>query len=177
MDILSELRSLHRGVEDSARASVSSWKNAAITILGASIMFVGLTLASAPAYSYQLLEGSLFYLDEGLIALTDLLYHSSGGLAVALTLLYSVVGGMAIYNIFGQIQMRSAGGIKQTGLLSPGLLVAGCAGCGAGLLGFMGFAGAIAALPFQGNLVRLAGIGLLLYFLGRSGDPAKCDFD
>lgn len=56
-------------------------------------------------------------------------------------------------------------------------LVAGCASCGAGVLGALGFVGAMAALPFDGNLLRVGGIGLLLLFLGRAGDPRTCSVD
>ncbi|MFC6730566.1 hypothetical protein ACFQDG_18090, partial [Natronoarchaeum mannanilyticum] len=54
---------------------------------------------------------------------------------------------------------------------------AGCASCGAGVLGALGFVGAMAALPFDGNLLRVGGIALLLFFLGRAGDPQTCSID
>jgi len=44
----------------------------------------------------------------------------------------------------------------------------------AGVLGALGFVGAMAALPFDGNLLRVGGIALLLFFLGRAGDPRTC---
>lgn len=59
----------------------------------------------------------------------------------------------------------------------PGVVAAGCASCGAGVLGALGFVGTMAALPYDGNLLRVGGIVLLLFFLGRAGDPRTCSID
>jgi hypothetical protein len=71
---------------------------------------------------------------------------------------------------------RRRGASTALGVL-PGFLAAGCASCGAGVLGALGFVGAMAALPFEGNLLRLGGIVLLVFFLGRTGDPRTCSID
>ncbi|NHN49282.1 hypothetical protein G9464_17045 [Halostella sp. JP-L12] len=97
--------------------------------------------------------------------------------AVVIVATYVVLTGIAVSNALALVQRarrRSASTI--VGVL-PGLLAAGCASCGAGVLGALGFVGAMAALPFDGNLLRLGGIALLLFFLGRAGDPRTCSLD
>jgi hypothetical protein len=64
--------------------------------------------------------------------------------------------------------------IAHPGAFLPGFLVAGCASCGVGLLAAFGFTGALAALPFNGNLVKLGGILVMTGLLHRSGNPKVC---
>lgn len=158
------------------KASIQNWKAVLLTSAGIFITFSAMILASFPSYSYQLLSTSPLYLSTALTALSENLMASAGIEALILTLIYSVVAGVAFTNLAYQLKYQG-GGLKNIGLMSPGLLVSGCAGCGAGLLGLFGFVGALAVLPFEGNLVRLGGIGLMIFFLGKTGDPKTCNLN
>lgn len=167
---------LMAGFGQAFRASIRSHKAFSITFASALLMFVLLVLSSFPEYSYQLVAANPLLIFTAVAALTGNLSASSGVLAVFLTIIYSIVGGVAISNLVDQFRLQSSG-VKEAGLLSPGLVVSGCAGCGAGVLGLVGLGGALASLPFQGNLVRAGGILLLVFFLGRTGDPTKCSVE
>lgn len=99
-----------------------------------------------------------------------------GGLAgLGLKIVYSVLIGITMVN-FG-IQLSQKNLSKETlGAMLPGFIAGGC-GCGIGILGLLGIAGAVTALPFQGNMVILAGMLLMIYSLNEMGDPEKCDID
>jgi hypothetical protein len=161
-------------LQDSIKASVESTGLLLSTLLIMATLYATMILASFPAYSIQLLGNNLLYFPTAMEALTVNLYASSGLLAVILTVLYSITGGVAITNLFQQLKFKGLN-LKNAASLSPGIIVSGCAGCGAGVLGLAGLTGALTLLPFKGNLIRLGGIGLLVYFLGKSGDPKKCE--
>lgn len=92
-----------------------------------------------------------------------------------LKIIYSLLIGVTMVN-FG-IQLSQKNLSKETlGAMLPGFIAGGC-GCGIGMLGILGIAGAVTALPFQGNLVILAGMLLMTYSLNEMGDPEKCDID
>jgi len=133
-----------------------------------------LILSSFPTYSMQMLSSDLGYLDEAVLALTANTFESIGAIGLGLTVVYAAVTGIALTTAIGRI--RHAGGVSARGLSSilPGLLASGCASCGAGLLGTLGFVGALSTLPFDGNLLRLAGLVLLVAYLSRLGDPRYC---
>jgi hypothetical protein len=144
------------------------------TVGFAAVTYALLILSSFPTYSMQMLAAGPGYLDDAVVALTANTYASVGALALALTVVYAVVTGIAITTAIGRI--RHAGVVSARGLSSvlPGLLASGCASCGAGLLGTLGFVGALSTLPFDGNLLRLAGLLLLVAYLSRLGDPRYC---
>jgi hypothetical protein len=158
------------------KASFQDHKAVSVTLLGAALTFSAMILASFPSYSFQLLSRSPLYFLTALTALSENLVASAGIEALTLTGLYSIVAGIAFTNLAYQMKYQR-GGLKNAGLMSPGLIVSGCAGCGAGFLGLIGFAGALTLLPFKGNLVRLGGILLIIFFLGKSGDPKKCNLE
>lgn len=146
--------------------------------LGAAVVavvtYVGLVLSSFPAYSAQMLGADLGYLDDAVLALTANTYASIGPFGLGLVVAYAVLTGVALTNVATQLRMQDVSGVRDLLGVVPGLLASGCASCGAGVLGLLGFAGALAAMPFDGNLLRLGGIVLLLFFLARSGDPRSC---
>ncbi len=121
----------------------------------------------------QTLSYGLSYLDEAILTSLSNLYIE-GGLSFGLTVVYSLLGGIALTNMAVQL---SSGGVELSGLggILPGFLAAGCASCGVGLTGFLGIAGATALLPFGGDLVKTAGILLMLYSLYVFGDPEICE--
>lgn len=169
MSILKKLR-------EALKAAVETKKAAAISITSAVVLLTSMILLSFPNYSYQLLSTDLFYFFTAFKALSINLHESAGLTGVVLTIAYSLIGGMAVTNLIQQLKFQGAG-LKNSGLLAPGIILSGCAGCGAGVLGLIGLTGALAFLPFEGNLFRLGGIVLIIYFLGKTGHPKKCDVE
>lgn len=137
------------------------------------VIFVLLVLSSFPEYSYQMLGYGLGYIPVAFEALLTNMSRTVGLSSIILTGIYSVAVAAAI--VHGYLHLKFHGlELKGLASIGPGLIATGCAGCGAGILGFAGFFGALAFLPLQGDLVKLAGIGLLIFFLGSSGSPEKC---
>lgn len=134
-----------------------------------------ITLSSFPEYSVQILSFDLFYLPEAVSALTMNTYQGAGLLGVVLVVIYAVFTGVAIVNLTALIRAKGWHGAVGAGSMTPALFIGGCAGCGAGLLGLVGMFGALAIFPFDGNLVRLGGIVLLVVFLTKTGNPRTCD--
>ncbi|MFC3478082.1 hypothetical protein [Halobacterium litoreum] len=150
-------------------------------VLGASVAaavaYGVLVLSAFPSYTAQMVRADVAYVDDALVALSENTAATAGTVGFALVVLYALTTGVAVVAAVGQLRygdQSGAGGV--TGVL-PGLVASGCASCGAGLLGLFGFAGALAALPFHGNLLRFAGIAVLVWFLARTGDPRNCSVD
>jgi hypothetical protein len=142
----------------------------AVTLLAYSL----LVLSTFPQFTIQLLARNPADLPYGVAALTRETYLSVGWLGLLLVVAYALLTGIAATHaitLFRRARRTSASTVLG---VVPGFLAAGCASCGAGVLGALGFVGAMAALPFEGNLLRLGGILLLLFFLGRTGDPQTC---
>ena len=146
--------------------------------LGAAVVavvtYVALVLSSFPEYSAQMLTAGFGYLDDAVLALTANTYATIGPFGLGLIVMYAVLTGVALTNVVTQLRLQDVSGVRDLLGVVPGLLASGCASCGAGVLGLLGFAGALAAMPYEGNLLRLGGIALLLFFLARSGDPRAC---
>lgn len=134
-----------------------------------------------PSAAAAAVDASIGTFDDLLVEFTVGLYVSAGWLGVALTILYAMLSGIAIVVVSGSIR-ESRNGVgdedrSSIGSLvgvTPGVLAAGCASCGAGFLSVVGLAGAYALVPFEGNLIRLLGIVVLLAALARTGDPRTC---
>jgi hypothetical protein len=136
-----------------------------------------LVLSTFPQFTIQLLTRNPTDVFYAVASLTRETYLSVGWLGLGLVAAYALLTGVAVTNavtLFRRARRRGAS--TALGVL-PGFLAAGCASCGAGVLGALGFVGAMAALPFEGNLLRLGGIVLLVFFLGRTGDPRTCSID
>ena len=153
--------------------------NGRLVLAGAAtaLTYAALILSTFPSFSVQLLvrnPADLFY---GVATLTRETYRSVGWVGLGLIVGYALLAGVAVTHAV--TLYRRARRTNTSTLLGivPGFLAAGCAGCGAGVLGALGFVGAMAMLPFDGNLLRLAGVTLLLFFLGRNGDPRTCAID
>jgi hypothetical protein len=141
-----------------------------VTVLAYSV----LVLSTFPPFTVQLLTRNPADLPYGIAALTRETYLSVGWLGLLLVVTYALLTGIAATHaiaLFRRARRTSAS--TMLGVV-PGFLAAGCASCGAGVLGALGFVGAMAALPFEGNLLRLGGILMLLFFLGRTGNPQTC---
>ena len=133
-----------------------------------------LILSSFPTYAAQLLSADAGYIDEALLALTANTYQTTGASGLALIVAYAMATGVALTVALGRVRVAGRNGARGVSAVLPGLLASGCASCGAGVLGLLGFAGALATLPFDGSLLRLAGCLLLFAYLARVGDPRQC---
>jgi hypothetical protein len=149
-------------------------RRALATATAAAAAYCLLVLTAFPGYTSQLLRADVTYLDDALVALSANTAATAGVVGIGLVAVYALVTGVAVVVAAGQLRFDggSAGG-GVSGVL-PGLVASGCASCGAGVLGALGFAGALAALPFHGNLLRVAGLAVLVWFLARAGDPSTC---
>jgi hypothetical protein len=145
--------------------------------VGTGATYVVLVLSSFPQFSVQVLVNNPADIVYAVSALTREVYLSTGAVGLALVVWYAVLTGVAATNALALVRRaRRRGASTVVGVL-PGVLAAGCAGCGAGVLGALGFVGVMAVLPYDGNLLRVGGIVLLLFFLGRAGDPRTCSLD
>jgi hypothetical protein len=166
-----------RDLHDALGYPLTSNARLLVTAVVTGATYVVLVLSSFPQFSVQVLATDPTDVGYAVTALTREVYLTTGYLGLALVAAYAVLTGIAVTNALALVQRarrRSASTI--VGVL-PGLLAAGCASCGAGVLGALGLVGAMAALPFDGNLLRIGGIGLLLFFLGRAGDPRTCSLN
>jgi len=142
--------------------------------LATAVTYAVLVLSTFPGFTVQALASDPTDLFYAVAALTRETYLTVGWVGLGLVATYAVLAGVALTNAVALLgRARRTGASTVLGVV-PGVLAAGCASCGAGVLGALGFVGAMAALPFQGNLLRLGGIALLLFFLGRTGDPLTC---
>lgn len=105
------------------------------------------------------------------------IYESSGLVPIGMNVVYAVLTGIAITNMIAQLRMLQIGSLSNIGGIIPGLFAAGCASCGPGLFAIFGVTGAVSFIPFQGTVLRVAGIGIFLLFLGFAGDPRECRID
>ncbi|MFC6965095.1 hypothetical protein ACFQJ8_26865 [Halocatena marina] len=104
----------------------------------------------------------------------DTTFIEYGWTPIVLNTVYAMLTGIALTNMIAQLRMLQMGSLTSIGGILPGLFAAGCASCGPGLFVLFGMTGTITLLPFQGTVLRLAGLGMFLFFLGLSGDPHEC---
>jgi len=144
------------------------------TVVFAAATYCLLVLSTFPAYSVQIIGSDVGYLDDTLLALTANTYDTVGAIGLGLTTVYAIVTGVAATTALGRARAVGPAGARGPSSVLPGLLVSGCASCGAGVHGLLGFLGAVATMPLEGNLLRLAGLVLLVGYLSRLGDPRRC---
>lgn len=160
------------GFKDALIASSDSKERIIAAISVSVLTFILLALGGNPEYSIQMFSAGTQYWATAVKDLTVLMY-TTGLKGFIINILYSLLTGVAVVNAAVQLKTNQTAGKGILGL-APGLVASGCAGCGAGLLGFIGLTGALAAMPFEGDLLRFGGIGLIIFFLGKTGDPEKC---
>jgi hypothetical protein len=153
---------------------LTSGRRTLLTVFVAVVTYCLLVLSTFPTYSLQLLGADIGYIDDALLALTGNTYRTTGAVGLGLLVGYALMTGIAVTSALGRIRLAGRPDARGLSAMLPGLLASGCASCGAGLLGLVGFAGALATLPFDGNLLRVAGILLLAAYLARLGDPRQC---
>lgn len=153
---------------------VSSRRRLAGAAVASTLTYVVLILSTFPGMSVQMLAAGPEWFDDTLVLLTQNTLATVGATGLTLVVLYALLTGAAVTVAAGQLVHGDGSGSSTLGGVLPGFVVSGCASCGAGVLGLLGFAGALAAMPFHGNLLRVAGILLLLGFLAHAGDPRHC---
>ncbi|MFP4174437.1 MAG: hypothetical protein ACLFSW_01490 [Halobacteriales archaeon] len=163
-----------KDLTDAVAYPFGSLSRAALALSVAVVMYVVLVLSTMPTYSTQVLSEGVGWFGYVVVSLTETTYRSGGALAVSLVVLYAVLTGVAVVNTVGQLRVAGRSSVGELVGVLPGLLASGCASCGAGLLGFVGLTGALAVLPYDGTLLRVGGLALLVFFLGRAGHPERC---
>lgn len=143
------------------------------TVLISGLFFILLALSTAINYSLQMFSAGIEYWIPAIQFTIRGFYLNSGWTNVILNIIYSTLVGVTITNTYTQFK---ASGLNVGNLsgIAPGMLVAGCAGCGVGLLSLIGMTSLIAYMPFQGVGLKVAGMMLIVYFIGRIGNPKAC---
>lgn len=154
-----------------------TWRGTAGFVFVSFLTYLVLIMSTMPEFSFQMLSNGVGWLGYVVVNLTETTYHTSGVTSVGTLVLYAVLTGIAVVNVGGQIRVVGPSSLKDLTGVVPALVASGCASCGAGLLGLLGFTGALAAMPYDGMLVRVGGLALLLFFLGRAGHPKRCGLD
>ena len=162
-------RDLFQGLNGASR----NWKRGLGTsIIGLFTFF--LTVFSAnPGYSVQMLLSGIEYWQIAFITRFTGMHMNTGLTGIALTLVFSALVGVTMTNTLFQLRMNKIS-FDSLGAI-PGLLAGGCASCGVGVLSLLGLGGVLASMPFQGNLLRLGGVVLLMALIIRTGNPDMCE--
>lgn len=157
----------------SVRQSLQGKKRKALAAFFSSIIFLLFAFTTDIPWHLQTLEAGISYWDNALWNGVVSVYL--GGLfSFILTAIYSVVSGIVLTNVIVQLRNSRISG-KGIGSILPGFVATGCASCGVGLASFIGLTGIAAALPFQGDLIKLLGLILLIYALYEMGNPDVCE--
>ncbi|RKD89039.1 hypothetical protein [Halopiger aswanensis] len=151
-----------------------TWRGTIGFVLVTVATYALLILTTMPEFSIQMLGDGLHWFEYVLVSLTETVYRTDGWTGLAVVVLYALLSGVAVVNAVAQFRFVGTSSLADLTGIVPGLLASGCASCGAGLLGVLGFAGGLAVLPYDGALLRVGGLGLLLFFLGRAGHPERC---
>ncbi len=161
-----------KDLKEGLAGSVSSWKRALGTFTVGFLAFSIAILSANPQYSWQMLNSGIEFWSIAVITRLSGVLATSGYTGVLLTVLFSVLVGVTMTNTLIQLRMNKLD-FSSLGAL-PGFLAGGCASCGVGVLSLLGFGGVLASMPFQGNLLRLGGVILLLALITRTGNPDTC---
>ncbi|QLG48375.1 hypothetical protein [Natrinema halophilum] len=153
-----------------------TWRDTIGLVVLSLAIYVLLILSTMPTFTLQMLGDDFHWVTYVLVSLTETIYRSDGWTGLSIIVLYAVLSGIAVVNAVAQLRAIGPSSLTDLTGIFPGLVASGCASCGAGLLGFLGFAGGIAALPYDGALLRVGGLALLVFFLGRTGHPERCPF-
>lgn len=150
-----------------------TWRGTIGVVLVTVATYVLLIVSTMPEFSLQMLGDGLHWFEYVVVSLTETVYRTNGWTGLGIIVLYALLSGIAVVNVVAQLRIVGLSSLANLSGVVPGLIASGCASCGAGLLGFLGFAGGLAALPYDGTLLRVGGFALLLFFLGRAGHPER----
>ncbi|ELY34368.1 hypothetical protein C500_00497 [Natrialba magadii ATCC 43099] len=172
--IANTITEFNRNLAAAVMYPFETWRGTAGFVIVTGVTYAVLVLSTMPEFTIQMLGDGLHWFDYVLVSLTESVYMTDGVAGLALVVLYALLTGVAVVNAVSQLQIVGLAGVTNLSGVLPGLLASGCASCGAGLLAFLGFAGGLTLLPFDGTLLQLGGLTLLLFFLGRAGHPEQC---
>ncbi|PSG98576.1 MAG: hypothetical protein BRC29_00425 [Nanohaloarchaea archaeon SW_7_43_1] len=163
------LKDLKKGI----KSGFNSGRKTALTVSISILFFILISLSTNIGYSTQMFSAGIEYWLPAISLSVTGLYLNGGVSEIILNLVYSVLIGIIVTNTY--IQFRNSGTrARNFSGIAPGFLIAGCAGCGIGLLNLTGLTGVVAVLPFQGTLIKLTGVILLIYFIADIGKPELC---
>lgn len=145
------------------------------TLVLSVFVFLLMVLSTDVPWHLETLRGGLSYWDDAFLNGVASM-QISGLHTVPLNILYAMLSGTVLTS-FGTSLSSGKLASKELGSVLPGFLATGCASCGVGLAGVIGVTGLAATLPFEGTLVKVAGILLLLYALQSFGKSDVCAID
>lgn len=154
------------------KSSISTKRRAIFTLSSATLIFILMVLGARLTYSMQMLSYSINLFPR---AVKDLFLYNSNNAIRILTVAYALLGGSTL-TVTGLKLKNGSFGVGSLGI-APGFLASGCAGCGVGIVGIIGLSGGLALLPFHGAEILILGIGFLLVYLYRTGNPETCSID
>lgn len=159
-------------VGNSIKFAFKDIRSILITITLSSITFTLLGLTTDIGWHLQTLSYGYGQIPNILLnGFTNI--YLGGYISLIISIIYSIVTGIALTNLISQIKrFRTVG--KSLGTIIPGFAATGCASCGLGLLSLIGFTNTALALPFDGNLLKISAILLLIYALNEMGRPEVC---
>jgi hypothetical protein len=164
-----KFREINEGLKS---AFGDKWKTSS-TVLVSGLFFILLALSTSINYSIQMFSAGLEYWVPAIQFTIRGFYLNGGWTEIILNVIYSGLVGVIMTNTY--TQFRSSGlELENLSGIAPGILVAGCAGCGVGLLSLLGLSGIVLSLPFQGLGLKITGMFILIYFIGRIGNPKTC---
>lgn len=157
----------------SFKTSIRGKNRKASALFFSALIFLLFAFTTDIPWHLQTLKAGIHYWDNAFLnGITSI--YLGGTVSLILTIIYSIVSGVVLTNVFVQLKNSRISG-KGFGSLLPGFAATGCASCGVGLAGFIGLTGIATALPFQGDLLKVGGLALLLYALYEMGDPEICE--
>ena len=160
------------GLRQGLAGALRGWKRALSTASVSLSAFLLTIFSASPQYSVQMLTSGIQYWGLAFSTRLSGLLATSGYPGLFLTALFSALVGVTMTNTVIQLKMNRLD-LSSLGAL-PGFLAGGCASCGVGVLSLLGFGGVLASMPYEGNLLRLGGVLLLLVLISRTGNPETC---
>lgn len=162
------LTKLRQGLAGASRG----WKRVLGTASVSLSAFLLTVFSANPGYSFQMLTSDLEYWSLAFLTRLSGLLATSGYPGLFLTAVFSALVGVTMTNTVVQLRMNKLD-LSSLGAL-PGFLAGGCASCGVGVLSLLGFGGVLASMPYEGNLLRLGGVLMLVALIARTGNPDVC---
>ena len=167
-----DLKAWKKDLKEGLTSSVLNWKRAIGTLTVGFLTFSVTVLSANPEYSLQMINSGIQFWGLAVITRLSGLLATSGYWGALFTAIFSLLVGVTMTNTIIQLRMNKID-LSSLGAI-PGFLAGGCASCGVGVLSILGFGGALASMPYQGNLLRLGGVILLLALITRTGNPETC---
>jgi len=157
----------------SVKTSIKGNYRKASAVLFSALIFLLFAFTTDIPWHLQTVEAGIQYWDNAFFNSVTSVYVG-GAFSFVLTIVYSLLSGIVLTNVSVQLKNNRISG-KGLGSLLPGFVATGCASCGVGLAGFVGLTGVATALPFQGDLLKIGGLMLLVYALYEMGDSDICE--